>query len=163
MENYPAVPPTCYVTPTRCKDKGPAIMCGIFFEGDVLEYVISKQFPSLPCPCAVSYSVRGSVTRVPFTRVVLYVGGVFVPTFFLSLTMFVFFQLFYHSTSAMKIKKRHRHVDENGMVYLPYLNQWSVPNCGLPKASRLLVHISFLSVALEYRLSNIHFYCTHLT
>ena len=31
----------------------------------------------------------------------------------------------------MRIKDRHKHVDNNGMVYLPYLNQWNASNSQL--------------------------------
>jgi len=41
-------------------------------------------------------------------------------------------------TKDMRIKQRHRHVDNHGMVYLPYLNQWNIK-------STLVELITFMS------------------
>jgi len=41
-------------------------------------------------------------------------------------------------TKDMRIKPRHRHVDNHGMVYLPYLNQWNIK-------STLVELITFMS------------------
>lgn len=41
-------------------------------------------------------------------------------------------------TETMEIKPGHQHVDQNGMVYLPYLNQWRMGQSRLPELIRAL-------------------------